>query len=115
MHELSIALSIIEGVEQEALRQGGGSVLAVHLNLGALSGVVKETLLFSWQVACGGTSLANANLVIKEIPVVVYCPHCQAERILGSIQHFFCPVCESATPEVLQGKELEVVALEMES
>jgi hydrogenase nickel incorporation protein HypA/HybF len=40
MHELSIAMSIVELAEEEAERRGV-QVTAVHLKLGALSGVVK--------------------------------------------------------------------------
>lgn len=67
MHELSIALSIIEGAEEEAQRQGGARVCAVHLKLGPLSGVVKEALLFSYELACEGTSLEGSRLVIEEM------------------------------------------------
>ena len=113
MHELSIALSIIEGVGEEARKHGDAKVCSVHLKLGPLSGVVKEALLFSWQVACEGTPLAGADLLIEDVPVTVFCTVCQSERSLASIQYFFCPVCESATPEVIRGKELQVVALEI--
>ncbi len=61
MHELSIALSIVEGAEEEVERQGGGRVYAVHLRLGPLSGVVKEALLFSYELACEGTSLEGST------------------------------------------------------
>ena len=57
MHELSIAMSIIEGASQEALKRGGAQVHAVHLKLGALSGVVKDAPLFSYGLACEGTLL----------------------------------------------------------
>ncbi|MFI5070488.1 MAG: hydrogenase/urease maturation nickel metallochaperone HypA, partial [Terriglobales bacterium] len=46
MHELSIAMSIVELAEEEA-QQRNAQVTAVHLKLGALSGVVKEALCFS--------------------------------------------------------------------
>ena len=45
MHELSIAMSIVEMAEEEAAKHGGVQVTAIHLKLGALSGVVKEALL----------------------------------------------------------------------
>ncbi len=67
MHELSIALSIVEGAEEEAKRQGGARVCAVHLKLGPLSGVVKEALLFSYELACEGTALEGSTLVIQEM------------------------------------------------
>jgi len=51
MHERSIAMSIIETVREEAERRGV-QVTAVHLRLGALSGVVKDALFFpaKWPV-----------------------------------------------------------------
>lgn len=112
MHEMSIALSIIEMAEQEA-RHRSARVNAVHLKLGALSGVVKEALLFSYGVACEGTPLEGSQLVIEEVPAVVYCTACATERVLDSLQRFFCSVCDAATPELLRGDELEVTALEI--
>ncbi len=114
MHELSIAMSMIEMAAEESMRRGGVQVNAIHLKLGQLSGVVKEALLFSYDVACEGTSLEGSRLIIEEIPVIVYCPSCQTERALASIQRFCCAVCETPTSEVVRGRELEVVALEIE-
>ena len=67
MHELSIALSIIEGVEEELTRHPDSQVTAVHLRLGPLSGVVKDALLFSWDIACESTSIEGAKLEIEEM------------------------------------------------
>ena len=113
MHELSIAMSMVEMAAEEAARRGGVQVNAIHLKLGQLSGVVKEALLFSYEVACEGTPLEGSRLVIEEVPVVVYCQRCKSERTLATIQQFFCPVCATPTSEIVQGKELEVVALEI--
>jgi hydrogenase nickel incorporation protein HypA/HybF len=66
MHELSIALSIIEGVTEELQERGSPKLHAVHLQLGNLSGVVKEALLFAYDVACAGTPLAGSRLVVAE-------------------------------------------------
>ena len=46
MHELSIAMSIVDMAQEEAERHGGVQVQAVHLKLGRLAGVVKEALFF---------------------------------------------------------------------
>jgi hydrogenase nickel incorporation protein HypA/HybF len=113
MHELSIAMSIVEMAEEEAIRRSV-HVNAIHLKLGTLSGVVKEALLFSYDLACEGTALEGSHLVIEEVPTVVYCPVCQAERALVSVQRFCCSVCDTPTSDVVQGKELEVVALEIQ-
>jgi hydrogenase nickel incorporation protein HypA/HybF len=113
MHELSIAMSIIEMAEEEAERRGGVQVLAVHLKLGDLSGVVKEALLSSYEMASEESVLKGSRLLIETIPVSVYCSNCRSEQKLHSIQHFCCPACGTATPDVTHGKELEVVALEI--
>jgi hydrogenase nickel incorporation protein HypA/HybF len=66
MHELSIAVSIVEAASEEAQRQGCARVEAVHLKLGALSGVAKDALLFSWDLACEDSPIAGAKLEIEE-------------------------------------------------
>lgn len=68
MHELSIAVSIVEGVEEELAKHKGARVAAVHLRLGPLSGVAKEALLFSYDVACEGTRLEGSTLKIEDMP-----------------------------------------------
>ena len=113
MHELSIALSIVELAAEEAERRGAVRIDAVHLRLGDMSGVVKEALLFSYDLACEGTPLEGSSLVIEEVPVMVYCPACGVETNPPSIQSLRCPVCETPTPQVTRGKEIEVVALEI--
>jgi hydrogenase nickel incorporation protein HypA/HybF len=114
MHELSIAMSIVEMAEEEMDRRGNAQVLAVHLRLGQLSGVVKEALLSSYEMACEDTPLQGSLLLIEEVPVEVFCPKCDGPRAVSSIQWFCCPECGTPTPTVLHGKELEVVALEIQ-
>jgi len=113
MHELSIAISIVDTALEEAERRGV-RVSAVHLRLGALAGVVKDALLFSYDMACQDTPLQGSRLVVEDLPVIVFCPNCQERRALASVQFFACPVCGTATGDILQGKELEVFALEVE-
>ncbi len=114
MHELSIALSIIELAEEEAAQHGGAQINAVHLKLGRLAGVVKEALLFSYELACEGTGLEGSRLVIEEIPIVVFCHTCEVQRTLESMQWFVCPECKSPVNEILQGRELQVTAMEIQ-
>jgi hydrogenase nickel incorporation protein HypA/HybF len=115
MHEISIAMSIVDLAEEEVARRGPMHVTAIHLKLGALSGVVKEALLSSFEMACEDTPLRGARLVVEEVPIVVYCPTCKARRPVAFMQWFACPQCGTPTAEVLQGKELEVVALEIDA
>lgn len=112
MHELSIAMSIVDMAIEEAERREV-AIDAVHLDLGALSGVVADALLFAYEMACAGTPLEGSRLMIREIPIEVYCPACNAQKILNSMQWFCCPECGAPTSDVLHGKELAITALEV--
>lgn len=114
MHELSIALGIVDAAAEEAGRRGG-RIAAVHLKVGALSGVVPAALRSAFELARGQEpSVAAAELVVEDIPVAAYCPACAAERAVP-FPELRCPACGTPTPEVVRGRELEVVALEIET
>lgn len=112
MHELSIAMSILEMAEEEAAKRGA-SIVAVHLKLGALAGVVKESLLFNYEIACQGTALEGSRLIIEDIAVSALCPKCRQAQQIETIQWLVCPICKSPVSEVIEGRELEVSALEL--
>jgi hydrogenase nickel incorporation protein HypA/HybF len=113
MHELSIALSMIEQVEQQAAAQSGG-VRSIQVKIGALSGVDVEALRFAWEIARAGTPLAEAQLEIEFVPLMVRCPSCGVTRI-AEIFSIACPDCPDAEQEILTGQELELVALEVDA
>ena len=113
MHELSIALGIVEAAQEELEREGG-RVGAVHLRIGELTGVVREALLSSYEMACMDTPLEGSRLVIEHVPIVVFCSQCDALRAVPSLQWFCCSDCGTPTGDVRQGRELELVALEIE-
>src|ERR1700690_4317485 len=102
MHELSIAMSIVDLAQEEADRRGGVQIKAVHLRLGALSGVVKDALLSSYEMACDDTPLRGSRLIIEEVPVVIFCPTCKVRRPLSSVQLFCCAECGTPTSDIVQ-------------
>lgn len=113
MHELAIAHNIVEIASEAAQAAGAKQVKSVHLCLGALAGVVKSSLLFGWEVATQDTLLVGASLEIEETPVVIYCPTCQQEVMLPNTQNFCCPLCDTPSGQIVQGRELMVKSLEI--
>jgi hydrogenase nickel incorporation protein HypA/HybF len=112
MHELSIAHSIVDVAQREALTRGA-RVDAVYVQLGALAGVVKDALLFSYDIATQGTLLEHSQLIIEDVPVSIYCATCQLEQELEGFQSLRCPVCNTPSADVRRGKELDIRALEL--
>ena len=113
MHELSLAINMVAIAQEEGDRRGS-PVRAVHVRLGPLSGVMKDQLVSSYEVACRDTPLAGSRLVIEETPLVVFCPKCRVERTLNSPQLLRCPECNAPTPKVVGGRELQIVGLEID-
>lgn len=115
MHELSIAISIVNVAVDEAERHGGGPVSAVHIRLGALSGVVKEALLSAYELARTDSQLAEAELVIEDVPILVFCDVCGQATPACSLQSLTCSACGTPSAKVVGGRELEITALELAS
>ena len=113
MHELSVALSIIDGVLEEAERHERASVQTVHLRVGRLSGVDKEALSFSFRVASQDTPLADSRLEIEDVEVLIHCSACDAESTITDAPLLICARCGSVGGRVLQGGELEISKLEI--
>lgn len=113
MHELSIACSIVETVE-EYLPTENSRALKIFLKIGKMSGVVKDALLFSFDIATQDTRAAGAALEIEEVPVIVHCDLCGTDSELGNPPIFRCAGCGANTANILQGREMEIVSIEIE-
>jgi len=113
MHELSIAISMIEQVIEESESRGGLDVEVVHLRLGVFAGVDREALLFSYELACEGTRLEGSRLLIETVPLIIYCPSCKKERTPLSVYQLCCPDCLVPAERIITGREIEVASLEV--
>jgi hydrogenase nickel incorporation protein HypA/HybF len=114
MHELSIALSILDLAEEEGQARGG-RVAAIHVKLGRFCGVVKEALVSAFEMAREGTTLAEADLRIEEVPLVIHCAACGIDQMPATPYELCCPTCGALTNAIVSGRELEVSALEIET
>jgi len=113
MHELSIAMALVDMAAEEAEKRGA-RVVAAHVRLGILSGVVKEALVSAYQMASEGTAVEGTSLVIDEIPAIIHCAVCQQERRTRPHEWFLCDVCGTVATDLVRGRELELAALELE-
>jgi hydrogenase nickel incorporation protein HypA/HybF len=111
MHELSIALDIIDFVQREvALRQLHG-LSVVGVRVGAFSAVDPESLEFGFTAACRDTVMEGVKLVVEWVPAQIKCEACGHENTTDQPE-FICPKCDSANVRIKRGYELEVAYLE---
>lgn len=115
MHEMSIAQCLVDSACEAAASEDTERVTRLVARIGALAGVVEQALRFSFEVASEGTRCEGALLKIDVVPVTVFCPRCEASRELAELWCFVCPTCGAPTPEVLTGRELELVSVEVET
>jgi hydrogenase nickel incorporation protein HypA/HybF len=67
MHELSIALALVELASEEAQRLGASRINTLFVRLGARAGVVAEALRFSFDLAADGTVAHGARLELEQV------------------------------------------------
>ncbi|HEX4012485.1 MAG TPA: hydrogenase maturation nickel metallochaperone HypA [Candidatus Cybelea sp.] len=113
MHEVSVALGLLEDVQSTASEQGIDRVYAVHIRLGALTGIVRDALLFSWDVVTAQTICEGSELRVEDIPLTVYCEQCGADREPRPGSGLLCPQCATICPTVVRGREMQLVAMEV--
>jgi hydrogenase nickel incorporation protein HypA/HybF len=114
VHEFSICEGIIEVATAalERLARPLPGVSGVTVRIGRLTAVVPDSLRHYFGLLTPGTVLEGAALVIEEIPIRACCPDCGA-RFEIEVLSFSCPGCGSGLVELLSGRELEVVSLEV--
>lgn len=114
MHELSVALRIVEALDLELAGEGEELVVAsVAIQIGALTGLVPEALQFSWDLATENSRLRESRLDIEWADAAGYCPECQDERIITNLQSFRCPVCQTPIGQITGGNELEILTMQI--
>ena len=107
MHEMGIAMQIVE-IAGSAIPP----VAKVNVRVGKLTAVVPSSLTFCFNIATQGTPLAGAELVIEEVPVVARCKQCGHEWIITG-PDFSCEKCRAGEVDILSGRELDIVSIEL--
>jgi hydrogenase nickel incorporation protein HypA/HybF len=110
VHELSLALSIVEIAEEEVKKAGQRQVETIVLEIGTLAGVEKAALDFAWQEAVKHTVLEQAECIIEDITARARCLHCNREFDLAFL-YDLCPFCSNPAKELIQGNEIRIKSL----
>ncbi len=113
MHELSIAMNILDIVEKTAQVNGAAAVKDIFVEVGALAGVMIPSLEFGLEIAKQDTCAREAGIHIQEIEGRGRCPTCGGTFPMGyPIEP--CPQCGSSYLRMTAGDELRVREIEVE-
>jgi hydrogenase nickel incorporation protein HypA/HybF len=110
MHELSIALSIVELAERHARGRGAGVIEEIELEIGALAAVEMSALDFALESVVKGTLAEKAKITRHIIAGEGVCENCGA-RVPMKTLCMPCPQCAMWQLRVTRGKELRVKSI----
>ena len=113
MHEMSIALSIVEAVDAKARQEGARKVSGIELLVGKLAGIEAESLKFCFSAAAKGTLAEDAVLVIEEPEGTGECGEC-GTRFPVNFYYAECPGCRSLRITIVSGEEFLIQSMTIE-
>jgi hydrogenase nickel incorporation protein HypA/HybF len=113
MHEMSLAESVREIVEDTARAHGALRVAAVRLEIGKLAQVEIEAMRFAFEVVKRGSLAATARLEIVETDGSAWCMRC-AQAVAIAQRGDPCPGCDSHQLQVNGGDRMRVIDIEIE-
>ncbi|MBP3870957.1 MAG: hydrogenase maturation nickel metallochaperone HypA [Faecalicoccus sp.] len=112
MHELGIALHVMDTVEELAKENELEHVYSVTLEIGEVSGVIFDYLADVWDWAANKRELfQGSKLLCETIPAITYCRNCHKTYETVTYGRT-CPYCQSPETELAQGDELNIKEIE---
>ncbi len=112
MHELALMEELRRIALEAAVAQGARRIHAMRLRVGRLSGVDPEALRFAFEVVMAEGMASGAQLELEVVPSRCRCGPCGAPFEPEDLI-LVCPLCGAPAAEVLAGRELELIGLEV--
>jgi hydrogenase nickel incorporation protein HypA/HybF len=113
MHEMAIAQSIMDIVQQEMARHRVSRVSVIRLVVGEFTAVVPDSLTFCFELITKDTPLEGVKVALEQVPLTGRCKACGKEFAIVEYR-FICPACRSGEVETVGGKELFIKEIEAE-
>jgi hydrogenase nickel incorporation protein HypA/HybF len=136
MHEYSIACEIWDSVKKAAEQHGGGRVVSVALEIGALNLVEEDQLTFWLETLAERDGSPHMKVKITTSPPQLRCRNCGVESVPANVGANLsgrppgqrepaerlpygpilpaCERCGSRDLEVISGREIRVVSAKIE-
>jgi len=105
VHELSIALALLDELNALAAAQGALRIERVELEAGARRGIVPEALALAFAEAARGGPAEGAQLALSVLPTRARCRHCGLE-FAPAVDDYGCARCGLADVDILSGDEV---------
>jgi len=105
VHELSIALALLDELEALAADRGLAHIERVEVEAGARRGIVLEALTLAFAEAARGGVAESAALALRVLPTRARCRQCGLE-FAPAVDDYACARCGQADVDILSGDEI---------
>lgn len=113
MHEMGIAEQLMRiALDAVPKEMDNPKVETLNLRIGKLAAVVEHSLTFCFEIIAKDTPLEGARMAIEAVPVLIRCKACSHEWEADTAV-FQCPNCKDGEVEMLSGREIEIVSIEL--
>ena len=114
MHELYLAESILNIVQEYKAKQNFSKVNSITLSFGRLSCIEPKSLQFAFEVQAKNTLAENATLEIQIMPAVIHCFSCEKDLEVETYSAL-CPQCGGEEVMLTGGtEELQIMEMDVD-
>jgi hydrogenase nickel incorporation protein HypA/HybF len=121
MHEMAIAQGIMKIAEAAARENSAEKIIGVKVEIGQMTGIDPDSLTFCFSAlgkAQDDIDASEAVLTLEILPFSAECQNCRNgikfSKDTKRPYRFFCPHCGSPKINIVSGKELKVVHIDIE-
>jgi len=113
LHEMSIVQNLISIVKEEMVKNNATRLRSVRVNIGEMSGIVPEALRTCFEIIIAKSDMEGAVLKMDVSPLIGYCRKCKNDFEVIEYK-FSCPECDTNDIDIISGREMNVVELEVD-
>ena len=114
MHELAVTQNLVDIALDAARTAGAAQISAVHVQIGALTGIAPDSVHFYFAYLTRDTIAAGAQLALTIASATATCGACGASFAVVPPLDLCCPQCGGAPTSVTGGNDLLVQSIEVD-
>ena len=112
MHEAALGKSILRIALE---KNGNAPIQTVRVSIGGAHALEENQLFSAWKAMTTGTLAEGSELEVSRPLLLFQCRQCHNKFSPSEGLEWRCPECDSASLEIVGGREMEVISIILRS
>lgn len=112
MHELALIEALCRMAIEVASQEGATVIHRLQVRIGDRAGVDPDALQQAFEILTVNPQWSSTHLDLEVVTTRCVCSHCKQAFTPSDVIHL-CPQCGVLSSQLLQGRELELVSMEV--